>query len=157
MISNQNCPFLDRFEMPDRLPRPSSNHPYASFGLPEGVTACVHRISQHVPNRVVDGYFPDQLPAGLAPHPCGQTYFLSTEPQQDLTRTSKLGHLRKDQFDRLLDSPIRIFFNLAICSPLKANRKRKLQFASLRLLPNRFLATLTEKVQLELAHRALQS
>src|SRR5262245_925288 len=89
-------------------------------------------------------------------HQCRKAYFLSTEPQQDLPRTPKLRHLRKDQLDRLLDPSHIVLLNFAIGGPAVTNWQRKLQLTAPRLLSNGFLAALSEKVQFELTHRALE-
>lgn len=54
MIPKQDRPVLNRLAMADRLPGASSDHPGASFGLAERIAASVHRIAEHVPDRVVD-------------------------------------------------------------------------------------------------------
>lgn len=81
---------------------------------------------------------------------------LASKPQQHLPRASEFLQFGKDQLDRLLDTPIRIFLNLPSGSPAIANREHELQVPALCFLTYRFLTALPEQVEFELAHRAFE-
>ena len=126
MIPNQDRPIFHWLEMTDGLSNTAAHHSDAGFRFPKGLAASVPRIPEHVPDRVVDRQLPTQLTAGFTVHQSGKTDLLSTEPQQHLPHASTLGHLREDQFNRLLDAAIWIHLNLAIGSPAIAGWQREL-------------------------------
>src|ERR1700753_4296340 len=110
-----------------------------------------------MPDRVVNRQFPDHIATGFSVYQGRMTYLLSTEPKQHLPGAAKFVQLGEDQFDRLLNTSIWIFLDLATLRPPIAHRQCKLQFTAASLLSNSLLATLPEKVKLEFTHRSLES
>jgi hypothetical protein len=66
------------------------------------------------PDDVVDRQLPHKCAAGFGIHYGGKAHFLATEPRQYLSCAPEFRQLGEDQFDRLLDAPIRIFLDLSI-------------------------------------------
>ena len=81
---------------------------------------------------------------------------LVVKPQENLTRGAEFDHLGKHQAQRLLDSCIWFHLHFSIGGPAVASGQAKSQLATASLLPNRLHRTLSEQVQLELRHGALQ-
>src|SRR5215831_11322600 len=122
MISNQDLPFLTRLAMP-RTPACVTLHDlHSRLSFPERISSGINRIRQHAANVDIQREFPNQ---GTLPHrKCGQTDFLLSKPDQDLSHTSEFGHFDKDQLYRLLDALIGILYDLTLRCPTKTDGKR---------------------------------
>jgi len=76
-----------------RLPCSTINNGDPALSLPESVRSRVDWVRQHLQHDVVDGDFPDHSGLARIARQCRQADALLPEPQQNLSRASKLDHL----------------------------------------------------------------
>jgi hypothetical protein len=86
-----------------------------------------------------------------------QLHSLAPEFHQNLTGATEDREPLEDRMDRLLDSTIRVHFDLAAGCPTVTSRQVALEFAPASLLSHRFQGSLPEQVKFKLIHCSLQS
>ena len=114
VVVNQDHPCITRLEMPLALSGASIDDLGSGFRFAEGIGARVHRIPQHVPDRVVHRQFPDDVMSGRIQNQRGQIRILSPKPQQYLPGAAQLHHLGEDQMHCLLHTTVRIDLYFAV-------------------------------------------
>jgi hypothetical protein len=90
-------------------------------GLAEGVGSRVHRISEHMPDRVVHRQFPDDVLSRRIQNQRRQIGILAPKPQQHLPGATQLHHLGEDQMHGLLHTTVGIDVDLAVGGPSKTD------------------------------------
>src|SRR6185437_15949000 len=142
VVTNQDHPGIDRLEVSVALSGPTVDHLGSRFCFAERISARIHRISDHVPDRVVYRQLPNDAVSGSLHNQCRQARLLCAKPQQHLPGASQLRQFCEYQMHSLLYAPVWINLYFAVLRPSESHWQSELQFASARLLANCLQRTL---------------
>src|ERR1700733_1375816 len=157
MTLEQRRPFSPWFLVTCRLSGPAIHNRCARIRLAERIGTSIDRIRKQLEGGVVDRQIPNGSPARSIKNSHRKLDAFTPEPEQYLSHTTKFRHFGKHRLDRLLYALVRVHLDLAVECPQITNRQTILQFAASGLLANRLEGSLTEQVQLELAHGSLEA
>ena len=138
MVANQDHPCIARLKMPLALSSASIDDLGSGFRLAEGIGARVHRIPEHVPDRVVHRQFPDDVMSRRLQNQRGQIRILAPKPQQHLPGAAQFHHFGEDQMHCLLHTTVGIDLDFAVGCPSETDWQSELKFPAACFLANRF-------------------
>ena len=142
--------------MSRRLMRTAPDHLSARSGPSISVCARIQRILQDRHNPAVAGALPADGRRAFARAGGRYRDLLLLKPQQHLPCALEFLEFPEQQTHGILDTHVRIEFDLIGGAPAQAHRQLKTEFTSLGLLANRLYRALTENAQLEFTHRSPQ-
>ena len=138
MVANQDHPCIARLEMPLALSSAAIDDLGSGFRFAEGVGARVHRIPEHVPDRVVHRQFPYDVMSRRLQNQRGQIRILAPKPQQHLPRAAQLHHFGEHQMHCLLHTTVGIDFDFTVGCPPETYWQSELEVPAAGFLADRF-------------------
>src|SRR5262245_42303466 len=137
MVTKQDRPPVAGFNMSGSPVWTSRDDFGPGFRPPKSIRPRINRVRQNRQNRVVDRVLTIDLRRFAVPNR-RECNLLLTTPQEHLTRATEFLKPMEDEAYRILHTQVRIEFDRTARSPRVADGKAKPQFATARLLANRF-------------------